>query len=1427
MAFRKETKIKSNFTKISIGLASPEEILENSSGEVLKPETINYRTYKPERDGLFCERIFGPVKDYECHCGKYKRIRYKGIVCDRCGVEVTEKKVRRERMGHIQLVVPVAHIWYFRSLPNKIGYLLGLPTKKLDSIIYYERYVVIQPGIKAEDGVSKYDLLSEEEYLAILDTLPKDNQMLEDNDPNKFIAKMGAEAIYDLLSTLDLDALSYELRDRANKDSSQQRKTEALKRLQVVEAFRASRGRNKPEWMIIRIVPVIPPELRPLVPLDGGRFATSDLNDLYRRVIIRNNRLKRLIEIKAPEVILRNEKRMLQEAVDSLFDNSRKSSAVKTDANRPLKSLSDSLKGKQGRFRQNLLGKRVDYSARSVIVVGPELKMGECGIPKLMAAELYKPFIIRKLIERGIVKTVKSAKKIVDRKEPVIWDILEYVMKGHPVLLNRAPTLHRLGIQAFQPKMIEGKAIQLHPLACTAFNADFDGDQMAVHLPLSNEAILEAQMLMLQSHNILNPANGAPITVPAQDMVLGLYYITKLRKGAKGEGLIFYGPEEALIAYNEGKVDIHAPVKVLVNDLDENGNIVKMMRETSVGRVIFNEIVPDEVGFINTIISKKSLRDIISDVIKRVGVARAADFLDGIKNLGYNMAFKGGLSFNLGDIIIPKEKEELVKRGNEEVEQITMNYNMGFITDNERYNQVIDTWTHVNNDLSNILMKTISEDDQGFNSVFMMLDSGARGSKEQIRQLSGMRGLMAKPQKAGAEGAQIIENPILSNFKEGLSVLEYFISTHGARKGLADTALKTADAGYLTRRLVDVSHDVVINEEDCGTLRGLVCTALKNNDEVIATLYERILGRVSVHDIIHPTTGELIVAAGEEITEAIAQKIEESPIESVEIRSVLTCESKRGVCAKCYGRNLATGRMVHKGEAVGVIAAQSIGEPGTQLTLRTFHAGGIAGNLAANASIVAKHDARLEFEELRTVDTVEETGEPVKIVVGRLAEVRFIDPNTGIVLSTHNVPYGSKLYANDGDVVEKGKLIAKWDPFNAVIITEAAGKIEFEAVVEGVTYKVESDEATGLREIIITESKDKTKVPTVRIMSEEGSLIRTYNLPVGGHVVVENGQTVKPGDILVKIPRAVGKAGDITGGLPRVTELFEARNPSNPAVVSEIDGEVTMGKVKRGNREIIVTSKVGDVRKYLVPLSKQILVQENDYVRAGTPLSDGAVTPSDILAIKGPTAVQEYIVNEVQDVYRLQGVKINDKHFEIIVRQMMRKVEINEPGDTRFLEQQVVDKFEFMEENDRIWGKKVVTDAGDSETLVPGQIVTARKLRDENSMLKRRDLRLVQVRDAVPATSTQILQGITRAALQTSSFMSAASFQETTKVLNEAAINGKVDKLEGMKENVICGHLIPAGTGLREYDKIIVGSKEEYDRILANRKNVLDYSEVE
>ena len=1429
MAFKKESKIKNNFTKITIGLASPEEILESSFGEVTKPETINYRTYKPERDGLFCERIFGPTKDYECACGKYKRIRYKGIVCDRCGVEVTEKKVRRERTGHIELVVPVAHIWYFRSLPNKMGYLLGLPTKKLDAVIYYEKYIVIQPGVvegkKDQDGIEingshKMDLLTEEEYIEIIENLPKDNEYLEDTDPNKFIAKMGAEAIYDLLAGLDLDALSYELRDRASTDSAQQRKTEALKRLQVVEAFRGSKEINRPEWMIMKIIPVTPPELRPLVPLDGGRFATSDLNDLYRRVIIRNNRLKRLMEIKAPEVILRNEKRMLQEAVDSLFDNSRKASAVKSDSNRPLKSLSDSLKGKQGRFRQNLLGKRVDYSARSVIVVGPELKMGECGLPKLMAAELYKPFIIRKLIERGIVKTVKSAKKIVDRREPVIWDILENVMKGHPVLLNRAPTLHRLGIQAFQPKLIEGKAIQLHPLACTAFNADFDGDQMAVHLPLSNEAILEAQILMLQSHNILNPANGAPITVPSQDMVLGLYYISKIRPGAKGEGLTFYGPEEAIIAHNEGKCDLHAQVKVLVDDMVE-GKPCRRMVETSVGRVIVNGIIPKEVGYVNKIISKKSLRDIIADVIKNVGFAEACEFLDGIKNLGYRMAYEAGLSFNLDDIIIPEAKKGLIEKGNEEIRQITENYNMGFITDTERYNQVIDTWTHVNNDLGNVLMKEMTEADQGFNAVFMMLDSGARGSKDQIRQLSGMRGLMAKPQKAGAEGQQIIENPIISNFKEGMSVLEYFISTHGARKGLADTAMKTADAGYLTRRLVDVSHDVIITEEDCGTLRGLVCSALKSGDEVISSLYERILGRVSVHDIIHPSTGELIVAAGEEITESVAQAIEDSPIESVEIRSVLTCESKKGVCMKCYGRNLATRRMVQKGEAVGVIAAQAIGEPGTQLTLRTFHAGGVAGNAAANASIVAKNDSRVEFDEIRTVPFLEDGDEgsrECEMVVSRLAEARFIDPHTNIVLSTVNVPYGSSLYFKNGASLKKGDLVARWDPFNAVIVTEYAGKLKFNDVIEGVTFRAETDETTGLTEKIIIDSKDRSKVPTCDIINAEGAVVGTYNFPVGGHVVVEDGQVVKTGTTLVKIPRAVGKAGDITGGLPRVTELFEARNPSNPAVVSEIDGEVTMGKVKRGNREIIVTSKTGDQKKYLVSLSKQILVQEHDAVRAGTPLSDGVITPNDILAIKGPTAVQEYIVNEVQDVYRLQGVKINDKHFEIIVRQMMRKVQINDPGDTTFLEQEVVDKLDFAEENDRIWGKKVVVDAGDSENFQKGQIVTSRRLRDENSMLKRRDLRLVQVRDAVPATSTQILQGITRAALQTKSFMSAASFQETTKVLNEAAIRGKVDTLEGMKENVICGHLIPAGTGLREFDKIIVGSRGRMCSTLPRRQ---------
>ncbi|MCZ2277025.1 MAG: DNA-directed RNA polymerase subunit beta' [Bacteroidia bacterium] len=1424
MAARKEIKVKSNFTKITISLASPESILENSSGEVLKPETINYRTYKPERDGLFCERIFGPVKDWECHCGKYKRIRYKGIVCDRCGVEVTEKKVRRERMGHIQLIVPVAHIWYFKSLPNKIGYLLGLPTKKLDLIIYYERYVVIQPGIKAQDGIQYLQFLTEEEYLNILDTLPKDNQHLEDSDPNKFIAKMGAEALHDLLARLNLDELSYNLRHQANNETSQQRKNEALKRLQVVEGFRNANTRveNRPEWMIIKVVPVIPPELRPLVPLDGGRFATSDLNDLYRRVIIRNNRLKRLVEIKAPEVILRNEKRMLQEAVDSLFDNSRKANSVKTDSNRALKSLSDSLKGKQGRFRQNLLGKRVDYSARSVIVVGPELKLHECGLPKDMAAELYKPFIIRKMIERGIVKTVKSAKKIVERKDPVVWDILENVMKGHPVLLNRAPTLHRLGIQAFQPKMIEGKAIQLHPLVCTAFNADFDGDQMAVHLPLSNAAILEAQLLMLASHNILNPANGAPITVPSQDMVLGLYYMTKIKKSTadekvKGEGMTFYSPEEVIIAYNEEKVELHTTIKVKVPVYTEEG-IKQQLTETSVGRVLFNQIVPAEVGFINELLTKKNLREAINLVLKRAGISKTAIFLDEIKGLGFRMAFQGGLSFNMDDVIIPEEKEKLIAQAEEKIEEVMNNYNMGVITNNERYNQVIDIWTITNSRITDNLMRRLAADKQGFNSIFMMLDSGARGSKDQIRQLAGMRGLMGKPQKSGASGGEIIENPILSNFKEGLSILEYFISTHGARKGLADTALKTADAGYLTRRLVDVAQDAIINEEDCGTLRGLAETALKNtNDEVVESLYDRILGRVSVHDLIHPVTGKIIVRAGEEITELLAEEIADSPIEAVEIRSVLTCESKHGVCAKCYGRNLATGRMVQKGEAVGVIAAQSIGEPGTQLTLRTFHTGGVAAKSASESSIIAKFSGVIELEEVKTLPLDDEQ-KNASIVIGRSGELRIIDPATNTPMMSHHIPYGSRLYVKNKSKVNSGDTLCEWDPYNALILTDLNGKIEYENIDEGYTFKEETDEQTGFKEKVIIDSRDKTRNPVIKIMSKDKEVIRAYNIPVGARIVVNKGDTVKAGDTLVKIPRATGKSGDITGGLPRVTELFEARNPSNPAVVSEIDGVVSYGGIKRGNREVIITPREGEVKKYLVPLSKHILAQDNDFVKAGQPLSDGIISPGDILAIKGPSVVQEYLVNEVQEVYRLQGVKINDKHFEVIVRQMMRKVIIEDPGDTRFLEKEQVSRIDFIEENDNIIDKKVVIEPGDSSQFKAGQIVSLRKLRDENSLLKRKDLKPVVARDAIPATSIPLLQGITQASLHTKSWISAASFQETTKVLNEAAVSGKVDYLLGLKENVIVGHQIPAGTGLREYERLIVGSQEEYDLLMASKR---------
>ena len=1430
MARNNDKNTVKRFDKISIGLASPESILAESRGEVLKPETINYRTHKPERDGLFCERIFGPVKDYECACGKYKRIRYKGIVCDRCGVEVTEKQVRRDRVGHINLVVPVAHIWYFRSLPNKIGYLLGLPSKKLDMIIYYERYVVIQAGIaKNEEGepLKKMDFLTEEEYLNVLDSLPQENMYLEDSDPNKFIAKMGAECLIEILRRIDLNELSYELRHKANNETSKQRKTEALKRLQVVEAFRdANNNReNLPEWMIMKVVPVIPPELRPLVPLDGGRFATSDLNDLYRRVIIRNNRLKRLMEIKAPEVILRNEKRMLQESVDSLFDNTRKSSAVKTDSNRPLKSLSDSLKGKQGRFRQNLLGKRVDYSARSVIVVGPELKMHECGLPKNMAAELYKPFVIRKLIERGIVKTVKSAKKIIDKKEPVVWDILENVLKGHPVLLNRAPTLHRLGIQAFQPKLIEGKAIQLHPLACTAFNADFDGDQMAVHLPLGPEAILEAQLLMLASHNILNPANGSPITVPSQDMILGLYYMTKSRKSTdevkvKGEGLTFYSDEEVVIAYNQKRVDLNAEIKIRAKDFNEVGELTYQIIETTVGRVLFNQAVPEKVGYVNTVLTKKNLRDIIGDVLAKTSVPATGEFLDAIKEMGYGYAFRGGLSFSLGDIIIPEEKQSMIDEANEQVEGIVGNYNMGLITNNERYNQVIDIWTSTNAGLTELAMKRIREDKQGFNSVFMMLDSGARGSKEQIRQLTGMRGLMAKPKKSNSGGGEIIENPILSNFKEGLSILEYFISTHGARKGLADTALKTADAGYLTRRLVDVSQDVIVNEEDCGTLRGVEVRPLKKNEEIVESLGERILGRISLHDVLNPSNNELLVASGEEITSEIVTKIENAPIESVEVRSPLTCEAKKGICVKCYGRNLSTNKLVQRGEAVGVVAAQSIGEPGTQLTLRTFHVGGIAGNISEDNKLEAKFDGIAEIEDLKVVKGEAPDGSQAEIVISRTAELKIKDKKTGVVLSNNNIPYGSQIFIDNGTEVSKGDLVCQWDPYNGVIISEFAGKIKYENVEQGVTYQVEIDEQTGFQEKVISESRNKKLIPTLHILGKKDEVIRSYNLPVGAHLMVDNEEKIGVGKILVKIPRKSSKAGDITGGLPRVTELFEARNPSNPAVVSEIDGVVSFGKIKRGNREIIVESKLGEVKKYLVKLSNQILVQENDYVRAGMPLSDGSVTPEDILNIKGPNAVQQYLVNEVQEVYRLQGVKINDKHFEVVVRQMMRKVRIQDPGDTIFLENQLVHKSDFIEENDKVFGMKVVEDAGDSENLRPGQIVSPRELRDENSLLRREDKNLATARDVTAATATPVLQGITRASLQTKSFISAASFQETTKVLNEAAVSGKIDKLEGLKENVIVGHRIPAGTGMRKYDSIIVGSKEEFDEMMEHKQEV-------
>ncbi|GGB15052.1 DNA-directed RNA polymerase subunit beta' [Puia dinghuensis] len=1431
MAIKKENRPRATFSKITIGLASPDSILERSYGEVLKPETINYRTYKPERDGLFCERIFGPVKDYECACGKYKRIRYKGIVCDRCGVEVTEKKVRRERMGHIKLVVPVVHIWYFKSLPNKIGYLLGMSSKKLESIIYYERYVVIQPGIRTDKGQNYGDLLTEEEYLEILDTLPKDNQYLPDEDPAKFIAKMGAEAVHDLLERIELDQLSFDLRNAAANETSQQRKADALKRLSVVEAFRDANSRitNRPEWMVMQYIPVIPPELRPLVPLDGGRFASSDLNDLYRRVIIRNNRLKRLLEIKAPEVILRNEKRMLQEAIDSLFDNSRKSNAVKAEGGRALKSLSDVLKGKQGRFRQNLLGKRVDYSGRSVIVVGPELKLHECGLPKDMAAELFKPFIIRKLIERGIVKTVKSARKLVDKKEAIVWDILENILKGHPVMLNRAPTLHRLSIQAFQPKLIEGKAIQLHPLVCTAFNADFDGDQMAVHVPLSSAAILEAQLLMLSSHNILNPQNGTPITLPSQDMVLGLYYITKGKKTAgadkvKGENKIFYSAEEVIIAYNEGRVDLHAYIKVKTRVRTPQDTLENKLLETTVGRVLFNQFVPAEVGFVNALLTKKSLREIIGNIIKWTNIPKTVKFLDDIKQLGFRMAFRGGLSFNINDLIIPDTKEELLDNAKGEVDEVWDNYNMGLITNNERYNQIVDIWSRVDTRITETLIHELSSDKQGFNSVYMMLDSGARGSKQQIKQLAGIRGLMAKPRKSGSTGSEIIENPILSNFKGGLNVLDYFISTHGARKGLADTALKTADAGYLTRRLVDVAQDVVITEEDCGTLRGIATSALKDNEDIVEPLYDRILGRTSLHDVYDPQTDKLIVAAGDQITEEIGKAIEDASIEIVEIRSVLTCESKRGVCVKCYGKNLATGYTTQKGDAVGIIAAQSIGEPGTQLTLRTFHVGGVAGSASVESTMIAKFEGTVQFDGLRTVTAENNEGNKIQVVIGRTGEVRIMDVKNDRLLITNNVPYGATLSVKDGQKLAKGDVICSWDPFNNVVISEIAGSVKFDAVLEGITYREEADEQTGHREKVVIETKDKTKIPSINI--EGAKEVKSYNLPVGSHIVIEEAEEVKAGQVIVKIPRVLGKLRDITGGLPRVTELFEARNPGNPAIVSEIDGVVAFGNIKRGNREIIVEAKDGVVKKYLVPLTRQILAQDGDFIKAGAQLSDGQVAPADILSIKGPFAVQEYVVNEIQEVYRLQGVKINDKHIEVIVRQMMRKLTIVDPGDTRFLEEDTVDKFEFLEENDWIFDKKVVTDPGESGKLKAGQIVSLREVREENSILRRNDKKLAEFRDARAATSAPLLLGITKASLGTQSWISAASFQETTKVLSSAAIQGKSDDMLGLKENVITGHPIPAGTGLRDFENMIVGSKEEYE-LLQTTREAMQFDEEE
>lgn len=1397
---------KKDFREITISLASPEAILNRSHGEVLKPETINYRTFRPEKDGLFCEKIFGPIKDWECHCGKYKRIRYRGIVCDRCGVEVTQKSVRRERMGHISLAVPIVHIWYFRSSPNKIGYVLGLSSKELEKVIYYESYVVINPG---PTGLPINTLLSEDQYFEVLDNVPAAYRDLPDTDPKKFIAKMGGEAIEMLLSRVNIEELAINLRQAALTETSSQRKQDALKRLKVVDAFRTQEEKieNQPKWMVMRVVPIIPPELRPLVPLEGGRFATSDLNDLYRRVIIRNNRLKRLIDIKAPEVILRNEKRMLQEAVDSLFDNSRKSNAVRSDGNRSLKSLSDMLKGKQGRFRQNLLGKRVDYSGRSVIVVGPELKLHECGLPKDMGVELFKPFIIRKIIERGIVKTVKSAKKHVDKKGPEVWDILEKVIDGHPVMLNRAPTLHRLGIQAFQPKLVEGKAIQLHPLVCTAFNADFDGDQMAVHVPLSYEAQLEAQLLMLSSHNVLSPSSGNPILVPSQDIVLGIYYVTKLKKGEKGEGMSFSSYDEVVAAYDNKVVSLQTQI---------NYRHLGKRIETTVGRVFFNHIIPSELGYINELINKKAIISIIAESYRSAGQLKTVKFLDDLKDLGFKHAMLGGLSISLDDIIIPEDKAQIIDHYQKQVNKFENEHQSGFITNNERYNKVVDAWTQATNSVASSLITKLTSHKEGFNSVFMMLDSGARGSREQIRQLAGMRGLMAKPQKSLSGGVgEIIENPIISNFHEGLTVLEYFISTHGARKGLADTALKTADAGYLTRRLVDVAQDVIITERDCGTVHGLNVTALQQGDEIVEPLADRILGRVSLNDVYDPRTNEVVVKAGELIEEELARKISSTNIESVYIRSVLTCETKRGVCAKCYGRNLSNGKMVEIGEAVGVIAAQSIGEPGTQLTLRTFHIGGTASRITAASKINSKFAGIVRYDNLRTILKTEGSTKQ-RISLSRNGAIQIVDENNRVI-TTYKITYGSQLLVEDGSKVEVGTLISESDVYSTPIITEFGGKIVYKDLIEDITYVEEADDETGHVEKVIIESKDRSLLPSILVMDEKtGDQIASYHIPVRAHLSVNQGKKVIPGQILAKLQRDTSKTRDITGGLPRVTELFEARNPSEPAVVSEIDGIISFGASRRGAREMIVTTKDGDEqRKYLIPFTKHILLQENDMVKAGERLSDGAVSPADILRINGPNAVQEYLVNEIQEVYRLQGVKINDKHIETIVRPMLQKEVVVDPGDSIFLEGDQVDKVRLREENERLIDKVFVLDKMDSK-LMNFQIISKRKLREINLDLKRKGKEEVKVRDANPATSQPVLLGITAASLATESFFSAASFQETTKVLTEAAISGKKDKLLGLKENIIVGHLIPAGTGLRKYDSIKLGDKPEVVEMVDN-----------